>query len=160
MANASLHQLNNVQQGTITRISEFSSDEKREVIEELIGLKFFDEKKSESEKQLMMADQRLEVAMAKMGEVKKQIDNLEEERNLKLRHDFITRAINRLNAIEAATAIKSILVDKTSKERSLRFCSTLDELNQSKTKRDAYNILLHFGLIQVSQYLRMKDRNK
>jgi len=119
VANASLHQLNNVQQGTITRISEFSSDEKREVIEELIGLKFFDEKKSESEKQLMIADQRLEVAMAKMGEVKKQIDNLEEERNLKLRYDFISRAINRLNAIEAATAIKSILVDKTSKERSL-----------------------------------------
>ena len=119
MANAGLHQLNVVQQGTITRISEFSPEEKRQTIEDLIGLSYFDEKKAESEKQLHAADQRLEIAMAKMGEVKKQIDNLEEERNLKLRHDFIDREILRLNAIEAAIKMKTIQADKLSKERTL-----------------------------------------
>ncbi|KAG2477012.1 MAG: hypothetical protein NPMRth3_2770001, partial [Nitrosopumilales archaeon] len=128
VANAGLHQINNVQQGTVTRISEFSGDEKRQVIEDLIGLSYFDEKKTESEKQLHAADQRLEIAMAKMGEVKKQIDNLEEERNLKLRHDFIEKEVARLNAIDAASKMKFIKADKISKEQ------TLDELESESTK--------------------------
>ena len=119
MANAGLTKLNNVQQGTITRISEFSPEEKRESIEQLVGLKDFDEKKAEAEKQLQTADQRLAIAMAKMGEVRKNIDNLEEERNLKLRYDFIEREIVRLNAINAANKMKSLVADKTSKERTL-----------------------------------------
>lgn len=119
VANAGLNQLNAVQQGTITRISEFSPEEKRQVIEDLVGLSYFDEKKSESENQLHAADQRLEIAMAKMGEVKKQIDNLEEERNLKLRHDFIEKEVLRLNAIDAANKMKSIKADKISKEQIL-----------------------------------------
>ncbi len=57
--------------------------------------------------------------MAKMVEVRKNIDNLEEERNLKLRHDFIEREIVRLNAINAANKMKSLVADKTSKERPL-----------------------------------------
>jgi hypothetical protein len=35
--------------------------------------------KSESEKQLDESDRRLEIALAKMGEIKKRIDELEEE---------------------------------------------------------------------------------
>ena len=84
MANAGLGQLNAVQQGTVTRISEFTSEEKRKTIEDLIGLSYFDEKKTEAVKQLDEADRRLEIALAKMGEIKKRIDELEEERNQKL----------------------------------------------------------------------------
>jgi chromosome segregation protein len=119
MANAELDHFNAVQQGTVTRISEFSAEEKRKVIEDLVGMSYFDEKKAEAEKQLQAADQRLEIAMAKMGEVKKQIDNLEEERNHKLRHDFIEKEVARLNAIDAANKLKSLKADKTSKERTL-----------------------------------------
>jgi chromosome segregation protein len=119
MANAGLHQLNNVQQGTVTRISEFSSEEKRQSIEDLIGLSYFDEKKSESEKQLDEADRRLEIALAKMGEIKKRIDELEEERNQQLRNDLLTKEINRFNAIESANKLKTINASKLSKERNL-----------------------------------------
>ena len=45
MANAGLHQLNAVQQGTVTRISEFTAEEKRRAIEDLVGMSTFDEKK-------------------------------------------------------------------------------------------------------------------
>ena len=83
MANAGLGQLNAIQQGTVTRISEFTSEEKRETIEDLIGLSYFDEKKTEALKQLDDADRRFEIATAKMGEIKKRIDELEEERNQK-----------------------------------------------------------------------------
>ncbi|MGH1522071.1 MAG: AAA family ATPase, partial [Nitrosopumilus sp.] len=120
MANAGLGQLNAVQQGTVTRISEFSSEEKRKTIEDLIGLSYFDEKKTESVKQLDEADRRLEIALAKMGEIKKRIDELEEERNQKMRHDFLERELNRYKAISAANKMKYISSQKDSKESTLR----------------------------------------
>ena len=116
MANAGLGQLNAVQQGTVTRISEFTSEEKRKTIEDLIGLSYFDEKKAESVKQLDEADRRLEIALAKMGEIKKRIDELEEERNQKLRHDILERELNRYKAIAAANKLKVISSQKESKE--------------------------------------------
>jgi len=116
MANADLGPLNAVQQGTVTRISEMTNEEKRKTIEDLIGLTAFDEKKTESIKQLTEADQRLEVAMAKMGEVKKQIDELEIERNLKLRHEFIGRELDRFRAIDATGKLRKIKGEKAEKE--------------------------------------------
>jgi len=116
VANAGLGQLNAVQQGTVTRISEFTSEEKRKTIEDLIGLSYFDDKKTESLKQLDDADRRLEIALAKMGEIKKRIDELEEERNQKLRSDILQRELNRYNAISAANKMQVVLTQKTSKE--------------------------------------------
>ena len=124
MANAGLGQLNAVQQGTVTRISEFSSEEKRKTIEDLIGLSSFDDKKIESIKQLEEADRRLEIAMAKMGEIKNRIDDLEEERNQKLRHDIIERELNRYKAIAAANKMKIISAQKNSKETTLHSMTT------------------------------------
>jgi chromosome segregation protein len=124
MANAGLGKLNVVQQGLVTRISEFTSEEKRKTIEDLLGLSYFDEKKSESIKQLDDADRRLEIALAKMGEIKKRIDELEEERNQKLRSDVLQRELNRYNAISAANKMKVVLVEKTSKNLSLHEISS------------------------------------
>jgi len=119
MANAGLNQLNAVQQGTVTRISEFSPEEKRQTIEDLVGLSSFDQKKTEAVKQLEDADVRLEVALAKMGEIKKRIDELEEERNQKLRYDMLEGEISRLNAISAADRLKAIRASKSSTEQDL-----------------------------------------
>ncbi len=128
VANAGLGQLNAVQQGTVTRISEFSSEEKRKTIEDLIGLSYFDEKKTESLKQLDDADRRLEIALAKMGEIKKRIDELEEERNQKLRSDLLQRELNRYNAINAANKMKVVLKEKISKESTLKEISSKIEI--------------------------------
>ncbi len=136
MANAGLGQLNAVQQGTVTRISEFTSEEKRKTIEDLIGLSYFDEKKIESVKQLDEADRRLEIALAKMGEIKKRIDELEEERNQKLRHDILERELNRYKARAAANKMKVISAQKTSKE------STLSGLTGEITTFDSQRTLL------------------
>jgi chromosome segregation protein len=124
MANAGLGQLNAVQQGTVTRISEFTSEEKRKTIEDLIGLSYFDEKKTEAVKQLDEADRRLEIALAKMGEIKKRIDELEDERNQKLRHDILERELNRYKAISAANKLKIITSQKNTKEETLRNVSS------------------------------------
>ena len=135
IANAGLNQINNVQQGTVTRISEMTSEEKRIVIEDLIGLSAFDEKKKEAEKQLTDADHKLEIAMAKMGEVKKRIDELEEERNKKLRYDLLERELNRYRAISAASNLKTIQSEKSSKEKTLNSLnSEIKHLEEERTE--------------------------
>ena len=143
MANAGLGQLNAVQQGTVTRISEFTSEEKRKTIEDLIGLSYFDEKKSESIKQLDEADRRLEIALAKMGEIKKRIDELEEERNQKLRHDILERELNRYKAISAANKMKTISLQKSEKEGKLHgLKEQIDNLDSERTVlRDEIGVL-------------------
>jgi len=124
MANAGLNQLNVIQQGTVTRISEFNAEEKRKSIEDLIGMSYFDEKQKEASALLKDADQRLQIAMAKMGEIQKRVFELEEERNIQLRNNLVSREINRFNAIEAANKLKTITAAKLSKERNLHALSS------------------------------------
>ena len=120
VANAGLGELNAIQQGTVTRISEYSSEEKRKKIEDMIGLSYFDEKKTEAEKQLETADRRLEIALAKMGEIKNRIDELEEERNQKMRHELLERELGRYHAVSAANKLKSVSALKSAKESDLQ----------------------------------------
>lgn len=155
MANAGLGQLNAVQQGTVTRISEFTSEEKRKTIEDLIGLSYFDDKKVESVKQLDEADRRLEIALAKMGEIKKRIDELEEERNQKLRHDILERELNRYKAIDAANKMKVITGKKVSKE------TTLHTLTAEMTKFDGERTLLRADIesLEIEKSKLMGEAN-
>lgn len=115
VASARLHQLNAVQQNTITRISDFTPEEKRKSIEDLIGLSEFDERKEKALKELDDADRRLEVALAKMDEIKKQIDELDAERNLKLRHDMLDAEIRRLHAVSASRRLAEIDSERDAK---------------------------------------------
>ncbi len=119
VANCGIHKLNIVQQGTITRISEFNAEERRKIIEDIIGLAYFDEKKTEALKQLDESDRRLEIALARMDEIKKRIDELEEERNNQLRYDFLERKLKRLYAIQSSNRIRDIETSKISKEKNL-----------------------------------------
>ncbi|QLH06463.1 chromosome segregation SMC family protein [Nitrosopumilus ureiphilus] len=161
MANAGLGQLNAVQQGTVTRISEFTSEEKRKTIEDLIGLSYFDEKKTESIKQLDEADRRLEIALAKMGEIKKRIDELEEERNQKLRHDILERELNRYKAIAAANKMKIISGQKSSKESSLHTLTAEitkfdDERNTLRTEIDSLETEKSKLMAEANDYSQAK----
>ena len=151
VANAGLNQLNAVQQGTVTRISEFSPEEKRKAIEDLIGLSFFDEKKLESEKQLDESDRKLEIALAKMDEIKKRIDELEVERNRKLRHDLLDREINRLRAISAAKDLKAIRTSKLSQERNLHAISS--EIKKFEEERSVIRKEIHELNSQKSKFM-------
>src|SRR5579864_5000414 len=128
VANCGIHKLNIVQQGTITRISEFNAEERRKIIEDIIGLAYFDEKKVESLKQLDEADRRLEIALARMDEIKKRIDELELERNNQLRFDILDKEIKRLYAIQSSNKLRDIESAKISKERNLNAI-------QSETKK-------------------------
>lgn len=162
LANAGLGQLNAVQQGTVTRISEMSSDEKRISIETMLGLSFFDEKKTEALKQLDEADRRLEIALVQMGNMRKRIDELEEERNQKLRHDLIDRELGRYRAIDAANKLKAVLGQKSSKEQSLRaVAADIAKLGQEKaalcTEIDGLESERSELMAQANNYSRAKS---
>jgi len=155
MANAGLGQLNAIQQGTVTRISEFTSEEKRETIEDLIGLSYFDEKKTESLKQLDAADRRFEIATATMVEVKKRIDELEEERNQQLRHDFLGRELNRYNALAAANKLKVVSSQKDSIESTLHTSTT--EITQFDDERNV--LKTEIDVLETEKAKSMKEAN-
>ena len=103
---AAPNKLNIVQQGMITRISELNSEERRRIIEDIVGLSYFDEKKVEALKQLEESDRRLEVAVARMGEVRKRIDDLEVERNDQLRYEQLESELKRFKAVWLSSSIR------------------------------------------------------
>jgi chromosome segregation protein len=100
------NKLNIVQQGMITRISELNSEERRKIIEDIVGLSYFDDKKNESMKQLDESDRRLEVALARMDEIKKRINELEAERNDQLRYTFIESQLKKFKAFKYSNKIR------------------------------------------------------
>ena len=105
---ASPNKLNIVQQGMITRISELNSEERRKIIEDIIGLSYFDEKKNQAIKQLEESDRRLEIALSKMDDVKNRIDEIESERNDQHRFVQLEQEIKRLKAIKISDKIDKI----------------------------------------------------
>ncbi len=134
---ASPNKLNIVQQGMITRISELNSEDRRKIIEDIIGLSYFDEKKEQAYKQLEESDRRLEIALAKMGEVRNRIDELEEERNYQHRYSQIESEINRLKAIRLSGSLNNLTnkiaefkeEQKNKEEKNIEISKKLDELS-------------------------------
>jgi chromosome segregation protein len=111
--------LNIVQQGMITRISELNSDERRKIVEDIVGLSYFDDKKAEALQQLEESDRRLEVALARMGEIRKRIDELEAERNDQLRYEHLESELKRFKAIWISNKISTLRNELESQNKVL-----------------------------------------
>lgn len=122
--------INIVQQGMITRISELNSEERRRIIEDIVGLSYFDDKKEESIKQLEESDRRLAIALARMGEIRKRIDELEIERNEQLRFEHIEASLKKYKAIKISHEIQEI---------EKRLSSNFSELGLKKNKSREIN---------------------
>jgi len=89
---------NLIPQHAVTRLAEVSAEERRRIIEDMIGIGIYDLKKQEAQKQLTIADTNLRVASARIEEVRNRVESLERERNDFLRYTFLNREINRLDA--------------------------------------------------------------
>ena len=113
---ATSNRLNIIQQGMITRISELNSEDRRKIIEDIIGLSYFDEKKNEAMKQLEESDRRLDVAMARIDEIRKRIDGLEEERNDQLRYKHLESDLEKFKAVRVSNSVRSVRSKLKSKE--------------------------------------------
>jgi len=65
---------NVILQGTLTRLAEISSHERRKMIEDVIGIAQYDREKAEAQEKLKAANIAIKTAMGRVGEVQKRID--------------------------------------------------------------------------------------
>ena len=98
---------NVVLQGALTRLAEISPQERRKIIEDMIGIATYDSEKAEAEKKLQAADISIKTAMGQVSEVQNRIESLERERNDLLRHNFVQNEIKRFDAVKISYEIKS-----------------------------------------------------
>src|SRR5690606_20683623 len=105
----------------------------RKIIEDIVGLSYFDEKKAEAMKQLDEADRRLEVAFARMGEIRKRVDELEVERNDQLRYEQIGSELKRFKAIQISNNIRTI-------RHKLATSSQILEANNQKSSQPSKQV--------------------
>src|ERR671912_103393 len=131
------------QQGMITRISELNAEERRKIIEDIVGLSYFDEKKEESLKQLEESDKRLDIALARMNEIRKRIDDLEVERNEQLRFQHLERDIKKYKAIKISNEGRNIkrnimINEQTIETKKIQYNKVGVELKE--TKQELENI--------------------
>lgn len=116
---------NVIVQGTITRLAEISSHERRKMIEDLTGIAQYDEEKAEAEEKLRAADLSIKTAMGQVGEVQRRLEDLERERNNLLRFNLIKREMKRLEAMKASYELEE--VDK----RIRRLSSRIHEIEEN-----------------------------
>jgi len=132
-ANIELDQLNTMQQGTVTRISEFTSKERRKTIEYFIGLSYFDDKKSKSIKQLGEADDKLESVLAKLYEIKKKIDKSKKDGNQKLYNKIFSSyrlMLPRKNALEEERNSIVKFIEDVEKDKRQTFLNAFDQIDK------------------------------
>ncbi len=114
---------NIVAQNSATRMADLTPEEKRRVIEGVAGISKFDERKAEAQRQLSQADQRLEVAMARIGEMRSTLESLDSQRTEMVRFNLLESQINWLSAVITSRRISDL------KERLNLLRSQEQELN-------------------------------
>lgn len=108
MAGISSTSQNIILQGTITRLTDISSFERRKIIENLVGIAQYDAEKADAEEKLRTADISTRTAMGRIDEVQKRVDALERERNELLRYAFIENEIKKFEAVKLSHDIAQI----------------------------------------------------
>ncbi|MDW8048981.1 MAG: chromosome segregation SMC family protein [Nitrososphaerota archaeon] len=108
LASISPYGHNIVLQGTLTRLAEISSVERRKIIEDLIGIGQYDAEKAEAQTKLDAANVAIKTAMGQIGEVQKRIESLEKERNDLLRSNLIQNEIRLFEAVKLSNEIGKI----------------------------------------------------
>ncbi len=96
---------NIILQGTITRMTDISSNDRRKIIEDMVGIAQYDSEKAEAEEKLRVAEISIRTAMGRIDEVQKRVDDLERERNQLLRYNFIQNEIKRFEALKTSHQI-------------------------------------------------------
>jgi chromosome segregation protein len=131
---------NIIPQGTITRLTDLTSLERRKIIEDLVGIGQYDAEKAGAEEKLRTADIAIRTAMGRIDEVQKRLDDLERERNQLQRSNFIHQEIKKFEAIKISHEIiqltKKVEEATVQAEKAKTKADKLKELREaSRTKR-------------------------
>ena len=125
---------NIVPQHAITRLAEVTTEERRRIIEDMIGIAVYDVKKASAQAELQQADVNLQVASAKIEEVRLRVESLEKERNDYLKYVQIRKEINQLEAKALSHKINEARRQGAQLEE--RISGRQQELQQLKANRD------------------------
>jgi chromosome segregation protein len=99
---------NIIPQGTITRLTDVNPNERRKIIEDLVGIAQYDAEKADAEDKLRTADISIRTAMGRIDEVQKRLDDLERERNELLRYNFIQNEVKKFEAVKISHEVTQL----------------------------------------------------
>src|SRR5208282_2433776 len=143
-ADIQVSSFNIVPQHSITRLAEVTTEERRKIIEDMIGIAVYDTKRETSQIELHQADVNLRVASAKIEEVRLRVESLDREKNDYLRFVQLRNEINQLQAkdisfkINKATGKLSKLDQEIAEyqEKNQALKDRRDKLLKDKTEID------------------------
>ena len=127
---------NIIPQGTITRLTDLTSQERRKIVEDLIGIAQYDEEKTEAEEKLRAADISIRTAMGRIDEVQKRLDDLERERNQLQRYNFIQTETKKFEAIKISSDISqqnAKIAENMAQEKKVK--ERVDKLKEQRDLR-------------------------
>jgi chromosome segregation protein len=142
---------NIVLQGTATRLSDLTPGERMNALEDLVGIREYDQKKADSRIKLNEAERKIEVASARIEEIKKQVNDLEKQRNNAILFNLLDEEENKLSAHRFTVQInnfedKLTEIDNQIKEREGEVKSLeeerakfIEEKNQAQQRLDEFN---------------------
>ena len=136
MSSISSMSQNIIPQGTLTRLTDINSIERRKIIEDLVGIGQYDEEKSEAEDKLRSADISIRTAMGRIDEVQKRLDDLERERNQLSRYNFIQTETKKFQAIKISNDItmqNAKIVESSSQTEKVK--ARVDKLKEQRDVR-------------------------
>ena len=133
---------NIVLQGTATRLSDLTPGERMDALEDLIGIKEYDEKKAEAKGRLTEAERKIEISAARIDEVRKRVAELERQRNDALRFNHLTREEKRLTAVKLSFQIGQLeeklgVLMAQMREREAEAAKLEEEKTQLREEREA-----------------------
>ena len=99
---------NIVLQGDITEIIEMSPVERREIIDEIAGIKEFDEKRQKALRELERVEERLKEAKIRLAERYAMLEKLESEAKAAEKYRVLSEKINQLRASIVAERLKEV----------------------------------------------------
>ncbi len=125
---------NIVPQHAITRLAEVTAEERRKIIEDMIGIAVYDTKKTAAQAELQKADVNLQVASAKIEEVRLRVESLEKERNDFLKFIQIRSEMYELQA--KAVSHKILKAKQEAADLEGQMNENQQQIHELKTKRD------------------------
>ncbi len=138
---------NFVQQGDITRIVEMSNLERRRILDDIAGITKFDADIQNAEKEKLSAEENISRLSIILDEVKKQMKQLEKDREGAMRYKEVHDQLNFAKAAMASKHRDSVDRDMTSLREQIQ------NLNAEKEKSEARKAELDEALKGISEEL-------
>jgi len=142
---------NIVLQGTATRLSDLTPSERMNALEDLVGIREYDQKKADARVKLNEAERKIEVASARIEEIKKQVNELERQRNNAILFNLLNEEEKKLSAHRLTVQINSLeeklneidaqIKEKTDELKTLEEerAKFAEEKKQAQQRMDEFN---------------------